>query len=182
MALNQDDEFDVSGKTIAVRLTQWDLLVLNAGFMPRLCALWAGLLALALGAGLLLSGGHSGASRVALVSVGAVALIAVVASMAGFLVAVGIVASSPVSNPLREDYTYTFQSEGLRARTAKRDMLIEWRRIRDVRRTRRFILIDVAPGLCHALPRRSFGSPREYQAFWRAARRLTRDALPAMSS
>jgi hypothetical protein len=182
MVLDQDDELDVNGKTIVCRLTQWDLLTLNVGFMPRLATLWAGLLLLALGAGfgVVLSDGLSELARTLLVLVSAAALLGALASMAGFLFAIGIVSSSPVDNPLSIDHSYTLGPEGLLTRTGKLDAFIEWSRVRAVRRTRRFILIDVAPGLHHALPRHSFGSSREYQAFWSAARRYTSAALSAL--
>jgi hypothetical protein len=172
MALGQDDELDVNGRTIVVRLTQWDLVALNVGFMPRLCAVWLALLLVALGAGLglVLLGDTPGLLRAVLVSVGAIGVVAALASVAGFLFAI-IVAGAPAANPLLLDHAYTFQADGLRARTGERDVFIEWARVREVRRTWRYILIDVAPGLYHALPRRSFGSRGEYQAFWNAARR-----------
>lgn len=180
MFLDRHDELDVNGKTIVVRLTQWDLVALNVGFMPRVGALWAALLLTAGGAGLthLLVKDLPGAARAGLVLVAAAALMATLASMAGFLFAVGVASSSPVDDPLR-DRSYTFQPEGLRAQTGGGDVLIEWHRVRGVRLTRRFILIDVAPGLYHALPRRSFRSLREYRAFWSAARRYTSSALSA---
>jgi hypothetical protein len=156
-------------------------VALNVGFMPRLCAVWLALLLVALGAGLglVLAGETPGLTRAVLVSVGAVGVAAALASMAGFLFAIGVVASTPASNPLLLDHAYTFQPDGMRTRTGERDVFIEWARVRDVRRTRRYILIDVAPGLYHALPRRSFGSPHEYQACWNAARRYAR-AMPAL--
>jgi hypothetical protein len=182
MVLDQEDELDVNGKTIVCRLTQWDLLALNVEFMPRLGTLWAGLLLLSLGAGSLvvLSDGVSELARTLLVLASAAALLGALASMAGFLFAIGIVSSSPVHNPLLIDHSYTFEREGLLTRTGDHEAFIEWSRVRDVRRTRRFILIDVAPGLYHALPRRSFRSSREYQAFWSATRRCTSAALAAL--
>jgi hypothetical protein len=183
MALNEDGEIDVNERTIVVRLTQWDLVVLNVGFMPRLCALWVMLLLVALGAGfgVVLSNGLHELTRTLLVCLCALGVVGTLASMAGVLAAMGIVSSSPVDNPLLGDRAYTFQADGLRTRTGERDIFIEWASVRDVRCTPRFILIDVAPGLFHALPRRNFESPREYQAFWNAARRQMRGAWPALS-
>lgn len=180
---SREDELDVNGKTILVRLTQWDLLTLNVGFMPRLVGLWTTLTLAALAGGLtlLLSNDLSSTTRALLVTGVAIALIGTLASMTGFLFAVGIVTSSPLSNPLLEGRAYRFQPDGLRTRTGERDTFIEWSRVRDVRRTRHFILIDIAPGLFHALPRRSFQSSREYQAFWNAVCRYTQAALPAAS-
>ena len=178
-----DDELDVNGKTIVVRLTQWDLLALNVGFMPRLLGLWTTLLLASLGGGLtlVLANDLSATARALLVSSVAVALLGALASMAGFLFAIGIISTSPQSNPLLEGRSYQFQPDGLRTRSGERDALIEWSRVRHVRLTPRFILIDIAPGLFHALPRRSFQSPREYQAFWNAVRRYTQAALPTAS-
>jgi len=183
MPLHRDDELDVNGKTILVRLTQWDLLALNVGFMPRLLGLWTSLLLAALAGGLtlVLSNDLSDLARALIVTGVAVAALAALASIAGFLFAVGIVTSSPLSNPLLENRSYRFQPDGLCARTGERETIIEWARVRAIRRTRSFILIDIAPGLFHALPRRSFQSSREYQAFWEAVRRYTQAALPTAS-
>jgi hypothetical protein len=183
MTLDRDSEFDVSGKPVTVRLTWWDLARVNLGFMPRLWAIWAVGVALALGAWLVRvsMSDLAESSRGALVVVSAVATVATLASMAGFLCAVAIALTSPASSSeLLGDHTYTFQPEGLRDQTSVKDTLIEWGRVREVRRTRSFILINVAPGLCHALPRRSFGSNGEFQAFWQAAERLSRQALAAV--
>jgi len=177
MTLDRDAEFDVSGKTIAVRLTHWDLVRINLGFMPRLWAAWTAGAVLALGAGIVrLSMPELGSvSRAGLVVLGAVALVATFASMAGFLAAVAIALSTPYQS-LLGDHTYTFQADGLHERSFAKDTLIEWGRVQGVRLSMGFILIVVAPGACHALPRRAFGSPGEYRAFWRAAQRLARGA------
>jgi hypothetical protein len=170
MLQNPDGELDVNGRTVVVRLTQWDLLALNVGFMPRLGTLWGGLLLVALGAGLglVLSDDLPELARTGLIMLAAVAFVAALASMAGFLFSVGIISTAPVSDPSLLDHSYTLQPDGLRTRAGDLDAFVEWRHVRNVRRTPRFILIDVAPGLYHALPRRSFGSSREYQAFWSA--------------
>src|SRR5688572_14501820 len=124
----RDDELDVNGKTISVRLTHWDLLALNVGFMPRLFGLWTALLCAALGSGLtlVLSIDLSATGRALLVTSVAVLSMATLASMAGFLFAVGIVGSSPLSNPLLEGRSYRFQPDGLCTRTGDRDAFIEW--------------------------------------------------------
>jgi hypothetical protein len=177
MTLDRDTEFDVSGKTIAVRLTHWDLVRINLGFMPRLWAAWTAGAVLALAAGIVrLSMPDLGSvSRAGLVVLGAVALLATFASMAGFLAAVAIALSTPYHSLLGE-HTYTFQADGLHERSSAKDTLIQWGRVQAVRRLRGFILIMVAPGSCHAVPRRAFASRGEYQAFWRAAQRLARGA------
>lgn len=177
MTLDRDAEFDVSGKTITVRLTHWDLVRINLGFMPRLWAAWTAGAVLALGAGVVrLSMPELGSvSRAGLVVLSAVALVATLASVAGFLAAVAIALSTPYHSLLGAR-SYTFQADGLHERSSAQDTLIEWGRVQGVRRLRGFILILVAPGACHALPRRAFASPGEYQAFWRAAQRLSRGA------
>lgn len=169
----------MSGKSVSVRLTWWDLVRINVGFMPRLCASWVIGAVVAVGAGVL----HqtlAGPSRAALVLLSAVALAATFASVAGFLAAVAIVLSTPPwFDELLGDHTYTFEREGLRDRTARQETVIEWARVRDVRLTRAFILLEIAPGLLHALPRRSFSSPGEFRAFWRATSQRVRAVASA---
>jgi len=180
MTLDRETEFDVSGKPITVRLTHLDLVRINLGFMPRLWAAWTAGAVVALVAGVLRVSmpALEGASRAGLIVLSAIALVATFASMAGFLAAVALALSTPYHSLLGA-HTYTFQPDGLREQTPLRDTLIEWGRIQSVRQLRGFILI-LAPGACHALPRRCFGSASEYQAFWLAAqRRATQRATPA---
>ena len=88
--------------------------------------------------------------------------------------------SSDPSSPLG-DRSYSFEADGLREKASGNDTIIRWGGVRDVRRIGNFILTNVAPGLYRALPRRSFSSTREYQAFWQTAQRLAGSADPALS-
>jgi hypothetical protein len=168
-----------------VRITRWDLLRLNLGVMSRWSRAWLGGLAAVAAAVLLQAGAHSiaGSSRGWLLMASAVLLTAAVASAAGCLVALGIMLFSSCERSVLGEHTYTFHDDGLRERSGARHTLLRWSGVRAVRRLGSFILIHVAPGLYHALPRRSFGTPSEYQAFWHAAQRLvgheSRDSSPS---
>jgi hypothetical protein len=157
-----------------VQLTRWDLLWLNVGVMSRWRGAWVAGLSAVIGALVLQARAQSmtGVGRGWLVLASAVLLTAAVASAAGCLVALGVMLFSSREASQLGQHKYTFHDDGLREQTDASDTLIRWGRVRAVRRRGSFILIHVAPGLSHALPRRSFGSPSEFRAFWRAAQRL----------
>ena len=165
-------------RSVTVRITRWDLLWLNLGVMSRWSRTWlvglsAGVVAVLLQAW---AAEVSAGSRGWLVMGSAVLLTATVAAAAGCVVALGVMLFSPSEGGVLGEHIYTFQDDGLSEQARGSHTLIRWGRVRGVRRRGNFILIHLAPGLYHALPRRSFGSPGEYQAFWRAAQRLV---LPA---
>lgn len=157
-----------------MRITRWDLLWLNLGVMARWRGAWLVGLSAAVVAVLMQAWAAdvSASSRGWLVMGSAVLLTASVAAAAGCGVALGVMLFSPGEAGALGEHTYTFQDDGLREQAGGSHTLIRWGRVRGVGRRGNFILIHLAPGLYRALPRRSFGSPGEYQAFWRAAQRL----------
>jgi YcxB-like protein len=171
--LNGDSQWN-GARSVTVQLTRWDLLWLNVGVMARWRGAWVAVVSAIIGAVVLQARAQNmtGAGRGWLVLASAVLLTAAVASIAGCLVALGVMLFSSGEASLLGQHTYTFHDDGLRERTDASDTLIRWGGVRAVLRRGSFILIHVAPGLSHALPRRSFGTPSEYQAFWRAAQLL----------
>jgi hypothetical protein len=167
---------------ITVTLTRWDLVRLNVSLMARIRSTWMLLVVMTLGAGLLHAsiGGLPSTARAWLIMSLAVAMAAAMGSGAGLVVAVFLVLFGSDPDTALGDRTYLFEADGLRERTSGNDSIIRWGDVRDVRRIGDFILINVAPGLYHALPRRSFNSPREYQAFWQAAQKLAASVSPAL--
>jgi YcxB-like protein len=182
MALHLAQQGELPEKPVTVTLTRWDLVRLNVSLMARIRSTWMLLVVMTLAAGLLHAsiGGLPGTSRAWLVMGLGVAIAAALGSAAGLVVAVFLVLFCPDPDTTLGDKTYRFEADGLREKTSVNDTIIRWGGVRDVRRIGDFILINVAPGLYHALPRRSFSSPREYQAFWRAAQRLTAGIHPAL--
>jgi YcxB-like protein len=175
LALHPAQQGELPEKPVAVTLTRWDLVRLNVSLMARIRSTWMLLVVMTLAAGLLHTtiGGLPSTSRAWLVMGLAAAMAAGIGSAAGLVVAVFLVLFCPDPDTTLGRKTYRFEADGLRERTSNNDTIIRWGGVRDVRRIGNFILINVAPGLYHALPRRSFSSPREYQAFWRAAQKLT---------
>jgi hypothetical protein len=171
--LRGDSQWD-GARSVTVQLTRWDLLWLNVGVMSRWHRAGVAGLSAVIGALVLQACAQSmtGVGRSWLVLASAVLLTAAVAAAAGCLVALGVMIFSNREASLLGQHTYTFHDDGLRERTDASDTLIRWGGVRAVLRRGSFILIHVAPGLSHALPRRSFGSPSEFQAFWRAAQLL----------
>jgi hypothetical protein len=183
MALDIAQPLELPEKPISVSLTRWDLVRLNVNLMTRIRSTWLLLVVMMLASALLHTtlGGLPGTTRAWLVMSLAVVMAAAMGSVAGLIVAVLLVLfSTDPSSPLG-DRSYSFEADGLREKAPGNDTIIRWGGVRDVRRIGNFILINVAPGLYHALPRRSFSSTREYQAFWRAAQRLTGGADPVLS-
>jgi len=171
--LHGDSEWD-GARSVTVHLTRWDLLWLNVGVMSRWHGAWLAGLSAVIGALALQAWARdiTGSGRGGLLMASAVLLTAAVASAGGCLVALGVMLFSSREGSVLGEHTYSFHNDGLRERSGAGDTLLRWSGVRAVRRRSSFILIHVAPGLCHALPRRSFGSAGEYQAFWRAAQRL----------
>ncbi len=168
-----------------VRITRWDLLRIDVGVMSRWHGAWLAWLGAVVAACLLQAWASevSGSVRGWLVMGSAVLLTTAIASAAGCLVALGVMLFSTDDARMLGEHQYTFRDEGLRDQAGGGDTLIRWGGVRDVRRCADFILIHVAQGLYHALPRRSFGSQGEYHAFWNTAQRLRerqgREAAPA---
>jgi hypothetical protein len=85
----------------------------------------------------------------------------------------GLLAAKRASGILG-DHVYSIQSDGLREQTSVNDTLLRWGGAQDLIRTSAFLLIRIGPALFHILPRRSFSSVEEYNAFWRAIQPLKR--------
>jgi hypothetical protein len=95
--------------------------------------------------------------------------------LAGFLISVLFIAlSSRKSNGVLGEHIYTLQDDGLHERTDVNESLAKWAGITDIRRTRSFIFVQIAPWLYHIFPRRDFENPAAYDQFWVAISNFAR--------
>ena len=74
--------------------------------------------------------------------------------------------------------SYEIGKKGIRVRTANSEVFIGWRQIAAMRRTRRHLLAEVGPHNFLIIPRRSFASPEEADAFYARAAALQAAAQP----
>jgi len=73
-------------------------------------------------------------------------------------------------------HTYTLTDRGLNERTEANEGTQLWQGIQSIKRNSDYMLLQVNSYLFHIVPRRSFGSLDEYEAFWNEANRLWKSA------
>ena len=93
----------------------------------------------------------------------------------GLLISIAIViARSGASAGILGAHKYTFEAGGLREETTANDSLIKWGGAAQVRWVGELLVIRISPFQFHIVPRESFGTREQCDAFWRSAQRLRR--------
>jgi hypothetical protein len=96
-----------------------------------------------------------------------------------FVSLVGVLSASRESNGVLGEHVYTLKDDGFHETTRVNESLARWEGIREVRRTSAYILVQIAPGIGHVLPRRDFASETAFDEFWAELERRTgRGRLP----
>lgn len=101
---------------------------------------------------------------------GTVIVIALSSGILGVLVALTvntlmIILASKESNGVLGEHHYNISPEGLFEKTRVNETLTKWAGILSVRHLHQFLLIQIAPGLFHIIPRRSFSNQTQYDVF-----------------
>jgi hypothetical protein len=165
---------------VTTRISRWDLLTFNLLVTPRLAHTWiaCGFIATLAGIGFVARQGLPTTPRAFFIVFIAIALAAIAFLFFMLLFILGFVLLSP-SHGILGEHVYSVQSDGVREQTVANDTLIKWGGAQDLMRTSVFILIRVAPGLFHVLPRRSFTSQAKFDEFWECIQALRRDPTRA---
>jgi hypothetical protein len=174
------DPPDASNRvTVVTTVSRWDLVKLNFLVTPSLPSTWIslGFVAMLTCGVWVTKEGIPITARAFLVLLIAVVLATAVFFAFLLVFSLGLVLLSPSRGVLGE-HLFSVQSDGLREQTTANDTLIKWGGAQDLVRTSAFILIRVAPALCHVLPRRNFVSQSEFDTFWISIQPLKHERRP----
>ena len=95
------------------------------------------------------------------------ALGAVVGWIAGFIVALlFVLCASTDKAGITGEHEFYILPEGLQEETKANKTLIKWHGIKALRKTKKFILVQINAYLFHLIPRRSFDNQDSYDKFW----------------
>ena len=160
---------------VRVELSRADLLRIHVGLTLRHRSTFIGWLVLTIlvAVSIFVSSGVPTTTRAWTVLAVSMVLGATFAIVVGLIwTCVYILISSRPGNGVLGEHLYTLKDEGLLEQTQANETLIKWGGARDLRRVMDSIVIDVAPALCHVIPRQAFATNSEYDAFWAAIQRL----------
>jgi hypothetical protein len=160
---------------VDVELTRYDLLVVTMRVSVRHSSTWIGWLVLAalVAAVVLFKNGIPDTPRNSIALVLASAGGATAGIAIGFLFStISIIFGSKQWHGVLGRHTYTLRESGLLEQTQANETLVKWGGAQELRRTRDYLLIETGPALFHVIPRRSFASDADFEAFWSSIQRL----------
>ena len=97
--------------------------------------------------------------------------------LAGFLISLTyVLLSSNEKNGTLGGHVYTLSPEGLHESTTANEALHKWSGIQSVQKSGKYIHIRINSYLFHLIPRRAFGTEKEFQEFWEKANEYWKQA------
>jgi hypothetical protein len=163
---------------VSTDIRRSDLIAFNLYLLPRTKAnyIFVGLVAAGVFVYLLMTKRHASGDSIAIAAV--TSLVAAAAGLfAGFVISLlFILLTSTEKGGILGTHTYQLTPEGLRESTPLNVALQKWAAIQSVGKSPNFIYLRINSYLFHLIPRRSFDSQQEFEAFWANVRKFRENA------
>lgn len=156
---------------VTTNIRRSDIVKLNLYFLPRLAANWILVGALTLVAFAFLVLTHTPATGVSWLTMAGISVAAGVGGLLGGCLCslLWVLAVAGERNGVLGRHVYALTKQGLHESTKANEGVQKWSGIQSVHKSAHCIYIRINGYLFHLIPRRSFRSAKQFEAFWQEA-------------